>query len=203
MEEKRVRNGYLLKRYIEKHPQCEFCGKDAEEVHHLTPVVVGGTDAEENLISLCQHCHFVIHKRVTPISELIKLGRDHKRKLRENSPELKESLKTQKEQLEIIENRNEEIKNLRISNMGLYKENVKLYKRNTKEVKNAISARQQSIEYLHEINDLHDAVFRHAYIKITCRPRIFRTNSFIHSTLLKEWVNAKGGIEVNGTKIKI
>ncbi len=63
--------------YIHIQPKCEFCGKDAEEVHHLTPRTCGGTNDEENLMSLCKHCHNLIHKKITPIGELIKFGREH------------------------------------------------------------------------------------------------------------------------------
>ena len=63
--------------FIHIQPKCEFCGKDAEEVHHLTPRTCGGTNDEENLMSLCKHCHNLIHKKITPIGELIKFGREH------------------------------------------------------------------------------------------------------------------------------
>ena len=63
--------------YIHIQPKCEFCGKDAEEVHHLTPRTCGGTNDEENLMSLCKHCHSLIHKKITPIGDLIKFGREH------------------------------------------------------------------------------------------------------------------------------
>ncbi len=69
------RDSSITKKYILKHPVCEFCGKQAEEVHHIKPLVVGGTHEEENLISLCKHCHSVMHKRIAPSGELISIGR--------------------------------------------------------------------------------------------------------------------------------
>ena len=76
-----TRNSRIIKTYISKYPTCEFCGKDAEEVHHIIPVVKGGTDKEENLMSLCKNCHKTIHERITPRGELINIGR---RKAKEN-----------------------------------------------------------------------------------------------------------------------
>lgn len=48
--------------YISKHPLCEECEKagrlvPATEVHHKIPLASGGTNAEENLQSLCKACH--------------------------------------------------------------------------------------------------------------------------------------------------
>ena len=48
--------------YISKHPLCEKC-KDAgrlvpaEEVHHILPLIEGGNNSDENLMSLCKSCH--------------------------------------------------------------------------------------------------------------------------------------------------
>lgn len=37
---------------------CELCGSQMGlEVHHIIPVVCGGTDDERNLIALCRGCH--------------------------------------------------------------------------------------------------------------------------------------------------
>jgi len=53
-------------RYVLSHPLCEQCLKEGrlravDEVHHIVPVKKGGTDAEENLMSLCRSCHNKIH----------------------------------------------------------------------------------------------------------------------------------------------
>jgi 5-methylcytosine-specific restriction protein A len=52
-------------RYIRAHPLCERCAKDmkitpAEEVHHIKPLSNGGTNDEDNLMSLCKSCHSLI-----------------------------------------------------------------------------------------------------------------------------------------------
>ena len=48
--------------YIAAHPFCEQCKKNgtmtlAEEVHHIKPLSRGGTNQEDNLMSLCTSCH--------------------------------------------------------------------------------------------------------------------------------------------------
>lgn len=49
-------------RFIAAHPLCEECKKYgittvAEEVHHIKPLAQGGSNAEDNLLSLCKSCH--------------------------------------------------------------------------------------------------------------------------------------------------
>lgn len=49
-------------RYIKAHPLCEDCLKErrmviAEEVHHILPVRMGGTNEWKNLAALCKSCH--------------------------------------------------------------------------------------------------------------------------------------------------
>ncbi|WP_321377061.1 HNH endonuclease [Trichococcus shcherbakoviae] len=53
----RLRNSYLA-----IHPLCEFCGRAAEEVHHVVPVSADPTLelVETNLFSLCHEHHFDI-----------------------------------------------------------------------------------------------------------------------------------------------
>lgn len=51
--------------YIAEHPLCEQCRAEgrvtvAEEVHHISPLVLGGTHDAENLMSLCKSCHSAI-----------------------------------------------------------------------------------------------------------------------------------------------
>lgn len=37
---------------------CEACGdRDAEHVHHVVPVLAGGTSERWNLMALCRPCH--------------------------------------------------------------------------------------------------------------------------------------------------
>lgn len=56
--------------YISKHPLCENCLKagryvPAEEVHHIQPLDSGGSNDDENLMSLCKSCHSSITVSVT------------------------------------------------------------------------------------------------------------------------------------------
>lgn len=54
---KRIRDKFLA-----QHPLCEACLKEgrlteAEEVHHVVPLSKGGSNASDNLMSLCKSCH--------------------------------------------------------------------------------------------------------------------------------------------------
>jgi len=56
---------HIRDRYIKAHPLCARCAKDekvtpAEEVHHIKPLANGGTNDEDNLMSLCKSCHSLI-----------------------------------------------------------------------------------------------------------------------------------------------
>jgi 5-methylcytosine-specific restriction endonuclease McrA len=45
------------------HWRCQFCGCIAGlEVHHVIPRGRLGGDYEENLITLCGHCHLSVHE---------------------------------------------------------------------------------------------------------------------------------------------
>ena len=59
--------------------KCQICGaKDTRlEVHHITYRSQGGTDDENNLITLCEDCHSAIHK-----GELILIKKPKKLKLK-------------------------------------------------------------------------------------------------------------------------
>lgn len=63
--------------YLMEHPLCERCLKDgktkeAEEVHHVTPISRGRTPLEmmdlmlneNNLMALCKECHHRIHNEI-------------------------------------------------------------------------------------------------------------------------------------------
>lgn len=62
----------LRNKYINEHPICECCGKDATQVHHKTPFSTGKSVAEikklaydnNNLVSLCKHCHIKKHNYI-------------------------------------------------------------------------------------------------------------------------------------------
>ena len=66
---------HLRNSWIKEHPVCEICYrqgiiKAAEEVHHIRPFTRGLTEEErwtllldeDNVISLCRHCHEEVHK---------------------------------------------------------------------------------------------------------------------------------------------
>ena len=58
---KRIRDRYVL-----AHPLCEKCKAEGrltpvEEVHHIIPLNQGGSNKEENLMSVCHNCHMKIH----------------------------------------------------------------------------------------------------------------------------------------------
>ena len=49
-------------RHMAEYPLCEMCKKQgrltpAEEVHHIKPLSMGGTNDDGNLMSLCKSCH--------------------------------------------------------------------------------------------------------------------------------------------------
>lgn len=53
-------------RYVKTHPFCEECFKNGvltpvQHVHHIKPLEDGGTNDEDNLMSLCKSCHSRIH----------------------------------------------------------------------------------------------------------------------------------------------
>lgn len=51
--------------------RCELCGSwRGLDVHHIVPVVCGGSDSRDNLIVVCSGCH----GKLTPKSELTKIG---------------------------------------------------------------------------------------------------------------------------------
>jgi 5-methylcytosine-specific restriction protein A len=43
--------------YLKAHPWCVFCGRKANEVDHVIPIVDGGTNDWDNLRSMCKHDH--------------------------------------------------------------------------------------------------------------------------------------------------
>lgn len=68
-----MRNRNLYKKYKQDHNVCEKCGsEDGIEVHHKIPLIEGGSDTEDNFISLCYECHKKEHELNR--SELTKRG---------------------------------------------------------------------------------------------------------------------------------
>lgn len=42
---------------LRRSPMCEQCGQPGQEVDHIMPLRAGGTNAYENLQTLCKSCH--------------------------------------------------------------------------------------------------------------------------------------------------
>ena len=52
--------------------RCMSCGEPADEVHHIRPRHLGGTDHPRNLVPLCEACHDEVHRRLdAAVSEAI------------------------------------------------------------------------------------------------------------------------------------
>ena len=56
----------IRKRFFQANPLCVLCKAEgrynfAEEIHHIKPLSEGGTNEDENLMSLCRRCHAKIH----------------------------------------------------------------------------------------------------------------------------------------------
>ena len=56
----------IRRAYIQAHPYCEICFDEgrmipANLVHHKIPLAEGGTNAADNLQSLCKSCHSRLH----------------------------------------------------------------------------------------------------------------------------------------------
>ena len=47
----------LRRMQLNKAPMCVRCGSAATEVDHITPRAAGGSDAFDNLQSMCKSCH--------------------------------------------------------------------------------------------------------------------------------------------------
>lgn len=60
----------LRNEYITEHPNCEICGKIAQQVHHKRRFSTGKNKKDmlklaydrNNLMSLCKHCHISKHQ---------------------------------------------------------------------------------------------------------------------------------------------
>ncbi|HHX19932.1 MAG TPA: HNH endonuclease [Clostridiaceae bacterium] len=58
----------ICDRYIRAHTLCEECKRNgrlvlSEEVHHIVPLLEGGTNKHNNMMALCKSCHSTIHAR--------------------------------------------------------------------------------------------------------------------------------------------
>lgn len=57
--DKRVQLIMIRKKQESRHiKQCAFCGnQELLEEHHMIPIIMGGTNEEQNLVFLCHDCH--------------------------------------------------------------------------------------------------------------------------------------------------
>ena len=54
------RSGQLIRK-----EQCEICGNsDNLVLHHIVPIMFGGENDENNLMTLCKLCHYKVHNQV-------------------------------------------------------------------------------------------------------------------------------------------
>lgn len=66
---------YIYKEHKEKDSECYMCGEDGEnkriELHHIIPIMSGGTNDEYNLMPLCSECHRGVEPYTNSIIEPI------------------------------------------------------------------------------------------------------------------------------------
>lgn len=55
---------------------CRCCGFQADEVHHIIPLVLGGEDTVKNMISLCSSCHYHAPNTKEEFYEYMNFGGD-------------------------------------------------------------------------------------------------------------------------------
>lgn len=52
------RNKKLVKDVLKRDLElCKCCGFKGSEVHHIIPLILGGVDKAENMVTLCSFCH--------------------------------------------------------------------------------------------------------------------------------------------------
>ena len=44
-------------KFLKENPYCKRCRSLATEMHHIKPVIAGGTNSKRNLAPLCSCCH--------------------------------------------------------------------------------------------------------------------------------------------------
>lgn len=66
---------------------CEFCGKVAQDIHHIKLRSQGGGHEYENLIALCGNCHDKAHGKRYPV-----ITRDQLQELARRRPEPQEKI---------------------------------------------------------------------------------------------------------------
>ena len=64
---------------------CVNCGAEASQLHHIVPLVLGGTNKDSNIIALCSECHSKVHG-LKMLKSHSKLVREGKKKAKKNNP---------------------------------------------------------------------------------------------------------------------
>src|SRR5215472_13308401 len=81
---------------------CVLCGEKDQsklEHHHFIPKVLGGTDDETNMFTVCSRCHGVVHniERPADLRKLMRRGHVIKRMAAKRDPRLFKILREEKE----------------------------------------------------------------------------------------------------------
>lgn len=71
----RIRNKTYVKLILKRDLGiCQVCGFAGDEVHHIKPLICGGQDVLENMITLCSFCHRNAPETPEKFKEYIKIG---------------------------------------------------------------------------------------------------------------------------------
>ena len=74
-------NNNIRNKFLQSHPNCQYCGIAATQVHHIIPIALGGDNRLNNLISLCDKHHSLIHNfKKLNYKELQKVGIERAKK---------------------------------------------------------------------------------------------------------------------------
>jgi 5-methylcytosine-specific restriction endonuclease McrA len=55
------KRAYIYKIIADEDKLC-FCGSEADAIHHIRPMIRGGSNQLENLIFICVECHALVHE---------------------------------------------------------------------------------------------------------------------------------------------
>jgi len=70
-----IRDKTLIKTVLERDiGLCQCCGFKADSVHHIVPLVYGGTDELTNMVSLCDFCHGQAPDTIEEFNEYKRIG---------------------------------------------------------------------------------------------------------------------------------
>lgn len=67
---------------------CANCGKESKCLHHIVPLIKGGTNNESNIVQLCVECHGIIHDK--DLVKMHKAAIEGKKRAKANNPNFKE-----------------------------------------------------------------------------------------------------------------